>query len=58
MKVTVIKTFQDAITGQHYHAGDVINITDAKRVSAMEDLKLVEVTEQKITKKASRKLED
>lgn len=52
MKVAVIETFQDKITGAHYSKGDVINITDTKRVDAMLNMKLVEVAEPKVTKKA------
>jgi len=57
MKVTVIETFQDALTGGHYSVGDVIDISDQKRIDNMVDKKLVEVAEPKVSKKVSRKPE-
>lgn len=58
MKVTVIEKFQDAITGAHYSKGDVIDVTDQKRIDNMVSNNLVEVAEPKVAKKTNRKLED
>lgn len=45
MKVTVIEMFQDSMTGKYHKTGDQIEISDAKRVDKLVDMKLVEVIE-------------
>lgn len=48
MKVTVIETFQDKITLEHHHKGDVLNLTDQARVDVLVSKHLVEVAEPNI----------
>lgn len=46
MKATVIEVFIDALSGQQYAIGDVIDVSDSARLALMKEKKLVEVEEE------------
>lgn len=59
MKVTVIEMFQDKNTGEYYDKGQMIEISDSKRVDELVSAKVVEVTAKpETTSKARGKKND
>lgn len=57
MKITVVNSFIDAITGEPRFPGDVIEVSDKKRIVAMMDkglIKPVKVTEETAKKTVKR----
>lgn len=55
MKVTVTEVFQDKITKNHHHIGEVLEIKDESRVDELVSAKVVKVVESsKPTKKTTK----
>lgn len=54
MKVTVTEVYQDKLTKEHHHIGEVLDIKDESRVDELVSAKVVKVLESSKPKKTAK----